>query len=64
MEKAIVLYEKGDKFEKAHVQTLAGEEVCVSKVMVEGKILRDHGIRYRWSRTCFDLRTIRRIRNS
>ena len=37
MEKSIVLYEKGDKFEKAHVQTLAGEEVVVSKVMVEGK---------------------------
>lgn len=37
MEKSIVLYEKGDKFEKAYVQTLAGEEVVVSKVMVEGK---------------------------
>ena len=37
MEKSIVLYEKGDRFEKAYVQTLAGEEVVVSKVMVEGK---------------------------
>ena len=37
MEKTMVRYEKGDKFEKAHVQTLAGEEVVVSKVMVEGK---------------------------
>ena len=37
MEKAIVLYEKGNKFEKAHVQTLAGEEVVVSKVLVEDK---------------------------
>lgn len=37
MEKALVLYEKGDKFEKAYVQTLAGETVVVSKVMVEGK---------------------------
>lgn len=37
MEKSIVLYEKGNKFEKAHVQTLAGEEVVVSKVLVEDK---------------------------
>ena len=37
MEKAIVLYEKGNKFEKAHVQTLTGEEVVVSKVLVEDK---------------------------
>lgn len=37
MEKAIVLYEKGDKFEKAYVQTLAGEQVVVSKVLIEGK---------------------------
>lgn len=37
MEKSIVLYEKGNNFEKAYVQTLAGEWVVVSKVMVEGK---------------------------
>lgn len=37
MEKAIVLYEKGNKFEKAHVQTLAGEQVVVSKVLVDDK---------------------------
>lgn len=50
MEKAIVLYEKGDKFEKAYVQTLAGEQVVVSKVMIEGKYFEimvfatdDHG---------------------
>lgn len=37
MEKAIVLYEKGNKFEKAYVQTLAGEEIVVSKVLIEDK---------------------------
>lgn len=37
MEKAVVLYEKGDKFEKAYVETLAGEWVVVSKVLVEDK---------------------------
>lgn len=37
MEKAMVLYEKGNKFEKAYVQTLAGEQVVVSKVLVEDK---------------------------
>ena len=37
MEKALVLYEKGDKFEKAYVETLAGEQVVVSKVLVENK---------------------------
>lgn len=37
MEKAIVLYEKGNKFEKAYVQTLASEEIVVSKVLVEDK---------------------------
>lgn len=37
MEKAIVLYEKGNKFEKAYVQTLAGDEIVVSKVLIEDK---------------------------
>lgn len=37
MEKAIVLYEKGNKFEKAYVQTLADEEIVVSKVLIEDK---------------------------
>lgn len=37
MEKAIVLYEKGNKFEKAYVQTLAGEQIVVSKVLIEDK---------------------------
>ena len=50
MEKALVLYEKGDKFEKAYVETLAGEQVVVSKVLVENKYFEimvfatdDHG---------------------
>lgn len=37
MEKTMVLYEKGNKFEKAYVETLAGEAVVVSKVLVEDK---------------------------
>lgn len=37
MEKAMVLYEKGNKFEKAYVQTLAGEQIVVSKVLIEDK---------------------------
>lgn len=37
MEKALVLYEKGNKFEKAYVQTLAGEQIVVSKVLIEDK---------------------------
>lgn len=37
MEKSIVLYEKGTKFEKAYVQTLAGEEIVVSKVLIGDK---------------------------
>lgn len=37
MEKSIVLYERGNKFEKAYIQTLAGEEVVVSKVLIEDK---------------------------
>lgn len=37
MEKSIVLYEKGIKFEKAYVQTLAGDEIVVSKVLIGDK---------------------------
>lgn len=37
MEKTIVLYESGNKFEKAYVQTLAGEQIVVSKVLIEDK---------------------------
>ena len=37
MEKTIVLYEKGNKFEKAYVQTLAGEQIVVSKVLIDNK---------------------------
>lgn len=37
MEKAMVLYERGNKFEKAYVQTLAGEQIVVSKVLIEGR---------------------------
>lgn len=37
MEKAIVLYEKDSKWERAYVQTLAGDQIVVSKAFIDGK---------------------------
>lgn len=37
MEKTMVLYETGNKFEKAYVETLAGDWMLVSKVLIEDK---------------------------
>lgn len=37
MEKAMVLYESGNKFEKAYVETMAGDQMVVSKVLIGDK---------------------------